>query len=121
MKIEHGFLVDNEDRGEDRGVPEWLMQTARPVPDITPPDEVGEVVVDGAMGMLAGTTDEIVYSLHPADGTEFMCLATRNDTRGFGQIAIEQDATAKLRRLAPPRQSFLGTSDYLVLDYRARR
>ena len=121
VKIEHDCLVDNEDRGEEWGMPAWLLQTGSPVPDITPPDEAGEQVVDGAMGMLAGSTDDIVFSLHPADGSELKCLATRNDTRGFGQIAIEQDATAKLRRLVPPRQSFLGTADYLVLGYRARR
>lgn len=121
MKIEHDCLIDNEDPGGDWGVPEWLMQSGSPVPGISPAGEDDEMVVDGAMGMLAGTTDDIVFSLHPADGSELMCLATRNDTRGFGQIAIEQDATAKLRRLSPPRQSFLGTANFLVLDYRARR
>ena len=117
--MEHGSLIDREaEDSSNWGVPDYMLQET---PAETPGElGSGEVELTGNMGVLAGTGDEIFFTLHLDDGSEPAFLATRKGTKGFSTIAVQQRATVRAV-VFDKRPTIFEAPDYEVLEYRMIR
>ncbi len=119
FEVEYESLVDSE--AEDPsgwGVPDYMLQDNAVATPMEPGP--GEIELTGEMGVLAGTSDEIFFTLHLDDGSERAFLATRKGTKGFSTIAVEQRATVRAIHF-DGRPTFFETPDYEVHEYRMIR
>lgn len=113
-----GWLVDkNADDGASRGLPEWLEAESpgQSEPASSTSDEA--VVFTGSMGMLAGTTGEVFFSMRLDNGKDHDFIATRKETKGFSSIRIEQRAEVQVEPCTG-RAGFFGEPEFLVLRYK---
>ncbi|MDJ0758232.1 MAG: SMI1/KNR4 family protein [Woeseiaceae bacterium] len=117
--LEHECMTRREPPADAIGVlPDYLKnataeELAAPAVAPTGPD-----TIVGDMGSLAGSDEDVFFTLHSDDGAEFACVATRQDTAGFSNIGVEQRARVSLRPCKRRRFLFLKKADYLVLEYK---
>ena len=118
--MEHGSLVDpDSEEVSDWGVPDYMLMgnVTEPLAEPGP----GEIELTGDMGMVAGTGNEIYFTLHLDDGREPAFLASREGTKGYNTIAVRQRATVRAVHFDKSRPTTFEAPDYEVLEYRMIR
>lgn len=118
--VQDGSLVDpNADDAADWGLPDFLRDTGESVSADGDTDTgPGEQIFVGDMGMLMGSGDEVIFTLHPADGRELTFRARRKRTRGYGTIRIEQRAQVRAVSYDGVEPTMFEAPDFEVLEYK---
>ncbi len=117
--LEYECMTRREPPADAIGVlPDYLKNaTAEELaaPTVAP---LGPDTIVGDMGSLAGTDEDVFFTLHPDDGSKLGCVATRKDTAGFSNIGVGQRARVTLRPCKRRRFLFFKKADFLVLEYK---
>ena len=117
--LEYECLTRRDAPADAAGIlPDYLRHADADALDDRSVAPSGPDTATGDMGTLGGTGDEVFFTLHTDDGAELACVATRKDTRGFGNIAVEQRARIRTRPCKRRRFLFFMKADFLVLEYK---